>query len=161
MTDSPDLHDREFSEHEPLADAKRVVLKDSAGNNFGTVANPISVVNTSVSAKDVVYVFAEDTSVPGSFETDLAVYVVPASKIFKFESYSGGGNFDGIFRLKIAGTVQHIERNSQARRVFTNDQWKDSPLEVAAGVTIKVTVIHSSATDKIFHGSILGYLLDV
>jgi len=99
------------------------------------------------------------TGIPGNIEMDVINYTVPVGKTLYFRAYTSGGNADGLFKLKINGTIINTMRNSAAMRSVVVAIWEDGlEIPVNSGGTVKLTVIHNEINLMNFEGTILGFL---
>lgn len=159
MVYSDDLKDQAYSEHQKSADAKRVLLVFSDGE-IVSIANPLPVTGITSVGKNTTNQYGTTGNIPKNIETDIVNLVVPVGKILYFEAYTSGGTADGFFQLKINAATMNSMRNSAAMRSVVVSIWKDTPIKVTAGGSVRLTVSHTHNNSQSFEGNILGYYVD-
>jgi len=136
-------------------------LRANVENIGGKGALDVNIVSGQLQTKDVVNQYAQISNVPRLIETTLVTLTVPPGKRYHFKAYTGGGEADGLFRMKINNTVINTMRNSGAMRSVQVSLWGEGcEVPVSAGGTITLTVEHwekfyGGLFD--FEGTILAY----
>lgn len=90
-------------------------------------------------------------AVAKNVETDIISITVPSGKIYSMIGVGGLSLTDTVFKLYINNVVQEVRMNAWTNRNVTFIAKEN----VAAGIVIKLTGIHSSDITHDFHGTIV------
>lgn len=98
------------------------------------------------------HTYGEDLAVVAVTTVTLVSFVAPAG--WCFLGLIGGGETDGVFKVKFGGTVKYVVRTNIANRhcSFTLSQGDST----AGGTTVTVEVTNSGGSTAAFEATLLG-----
>jgi len=137
---------------EQIGDTVQPINNQPTGSEYGIITRPVigypgTTANT----------FANVTLVPTSTETTVVSYT-PTSQSFYFTGLVCSGNANARYNLYVNGS-QILAGRSSVANLTIQMTYPISPIQVSAGQTIALKVIHEANVNCDFEGTILGYLI--
>jgi hypothetical protein len=134
-----------------------VALRDENGIPFSQ-SNPLPTVLAEEADSDPVHDYKDSGGIVAA-GTDNHDYVVPGGKLFLFKQVKGSSSGKGRLDILVNAVQVGTSRNSTSDPDY--DWVLEQPIEVAAGVTVRVIATNQENQTKSTETTIVGKLIDV
>jgi len=122
----------------------------------GATYNAIVTIDHAETGATSINLFTEK-SINGFTEDTLVTFTVPAGKKFFVTGIIVGGNADGKFTLKAAGSKLCIARNSATKKTMDISFPERSESNAAESQVVEILCYNEHGATRAFEGTLLGY----
>ena len=140
-----------------LSTASGAVLSTTPASVSIGGATLFAVVNTSATPLNPFHNFQETGAVVQNNETIVNTYS-GGNNVSQIQGWMTTGTAEGVFKLKVNGTVTSVMRSSAAERTIRTE-FASGIISAGSGATITITATHPEVNTQTFDSNLWGYNL--